>query len=253
MKPGVILAVLASLILIVGAAFTRYSQPKVGQNLVMVEQGVGEIDSYEELFANFDSATSTSTLAGNKEPVGGTDLIARQLMMDYINLASSGQATEANINDLAQKYVTSIPTLLSVSKLSYLDLNIVPDNQANLKKYADEAGSVYKEYAGKMLGAYSANALSLGPQNSAMSRKMSDIYLTTFNNLRKVSVPASLVDAHLGLINTYLENAAAMDSISQSESDPARAFAGIISISNNLDKESLALREIEKILNAKGI
>jgi hypothetical protein len=249
MRSGIILAILASLVLVGGAFWYRSATPQIELGLVAIGEKKGNEAYYQELFLN----SSTSTPKGSEEPIGGTDLVARQLMLDYINLANSGQATEANITDLAEKYVDSIPTLISVSKVFYLDLKIVPDSQLNFKNYAQEIGSIYNEYAVKMLGAYSAKAFSLGPQNSAMAGKMSNIYLTTSQKLKGISVPASLVEAHLSLTNAYLENAAAMESISQSEADPARAFAGIISIDTNLDKESVALNEIEKILNAEGI
>lgn len=71
-----------------------------------------------------------------------TDIIGRQLILDYVELATSGQATEANIAALAERYVESIPNLNTVTKISPFDVKSVANNLANFQRYNDEASII---------------------------------------------------------------------------------------------------------------
>src|SRR3989344_5484480 len=98
MRSRTILAVILSLVLVIGASLTRLNKNSYNSaTLTAVERPLAS-NEYEDLIKNYleNTPTSTSTPAD----LTNTDLIGRQLLTDYLNLNSAGQATDANINTL---------------------------------------------------------------------------------------------------------------------------------------------------------
>lgn len=247
MRSGIILAIIVSLILVGGASWSRLSSSKSVPNLIAVEQNrAADAAQLQEVLVNYQNPTSTPV---SVEPLTGTDLIGRQLILDYIGLAQSGEATEENLSILAERYVESIPTLIIARKISYTDLNIVPNSRASLINYAAAIEKIYLNYSSKLMGAYSEEST----QMAAASSKMSYIYSETADKLTRLIVPSELAEAHLLLINTYLGNSAAMEAVAKMEADPASAFAGLIALKSSSEKEQEALSEIEEILKDNGV
>lgn len=248
MRPGIILAIIASLVLVGGASWSRLFSSKSASNLIAIEQKrVADDTSLQEAFASHQN--SASTTAASSEPLTGTDLIGRQLILDYIGLAQGDQATEENLNILVERYIESVPTLIITRKISYTDLNIIPSSRASLVNYAAAIKKIYLNYSSGLLRAYSEDSAKM----ASASSKMSSVYLEAVENLIELIVPSELAEAHLLLINTYLENSAAMEALARMETDPASAFAGLIALQSNSEKEQETLSAIEKILNDNGV
>ncbi len=208
---------------------------------------------YEEILEKYlDSTTTPTTSTEEKEDLTITDLVGRQLIMDYLAIEQNGQATEANLTALANKYVESIPSITITDKESLINLRVVSNNKANFQNYATEVGVIYRNYASELDRAYGNGSVSLGAGSASMALKMSRVYTSTAAKLKAVSVPADLAEAHLELLNTYLENASAMDNLALSNTDPASSFSGLIAIKNNVEKEKVIISQIEEILNENG-
>lgn len=252
MKPGIILALSASLILVGGATWTRFSSPATQQNLVVVDQNEKDSASYQEFFANLVTASTTTA---SEEPMTGTDLVARQLMLDYMDLANTGQATEYNLLTLADRYVDSIPTLNYAVKISFGDLNIVKSTPTNIKIYSDELGRIYQKYAGDVTNASTGGEVDEDLTNSHYSflKKAGESYQKQAMELKNMSVPEVLASAHLRLVNINLASASSLKAASETKADPATGFAGLISMSQNMDDEMVIVKEIGAILKANGI
>ena len=210
-------------------------------------------NEYEDLIRNYleNTPTSTSTPAD----LTNTDLIGRQLLTDYLNLNSAGQATDANINILADRYIESIPTLISTDKLTYTNLQSVPNNKANFIKYANDLALIQTEYAQKASGVSTkvVGASSFGPTYYAYTNSMSEIYAEIALKLQQTPAPIALVQKHLELTNNCLSSVAAMSAIAKTERDPASSFAGIILVSENIDVEQQILEAIEQVLKQNGV
>jgi len=82
---------------------------------------------------------------------------------------------------------------------------------------------------------------------------LSTAYTEAASKLKNLPVPASLVPTHLQLVNSYLSSATAMKAVSETEQDSAAAFAGLVVLNENLNKENTILTEISQILTSSGI
>jgi hypothetical protein len=251
MRRRIVLALFASVVLIGMASWSRFSGGEAEENsLAVVENNEGKETYYDKLVKDY-LETSTTTTNVSPENLTGTDLIGRQLILDYVDLASRGQATEANLNALAEKYVESIPTLIVSKKLNYFDLKVMPNNKTDFKNYSAAIEKIYLDYISKMTeDSYDENMV--GSENTALVLDIGNIYQETASVLQKLPVPAALVEAHLKLTNAYFENASAMNSVAGVDTDPASSFAGLIIVKNNLEKEEDALSKIREILAENG-
>jgi hypothetical protein len=252
MRGRVYLALFLSIILIGIASWTRLggkSNPQLG--LEVIPKTEENVAYYEEIAKNYLQNTSTTP----PENLSSTDLIGRQLIADYIALAANGQASEGQLGDLADKYVETIPTLVAVSRLTLTDLQIVANNKANFQNYATKVVQIHREYALELLSVQSGGGLSalFTTGSGEAPKKMYEVYQKTADKLKVVPAPQAVISDHLNLINLYLENATAMKSVSNLNLDPASAFAGLLLMSNNINKEAEILGRIEQIIKANGI
>ncbi len=234
----------------VGASWSRFSTPEPQANLLSVEERRAGAANYEELFAEFLSTSSATADVVAPGPVTGTDLIGRQLMIDYLNLSGNGQATPENLKALADQYVDSIPTLHASVTVGYQDLTTTSNTRASIEMYANKVGEIYKRYS-KDLGGLSES----GGVLSDLTKTEYDYMLkagTAYENraieLKNTAVPVALASAHLKLININLSSAAALKAAANTEKDPATGFAGMLAINTNLDEEITALQEIVEIM-----
>ena len=254
MHRGIYLAIFTSLSLISFAVWGRIDDKKSEKlGLLVVPSNSGEINDYEEV-AN-DYLLKTPPSSAPSENLSSTDLIGRQMVADYMALSANGKATSENINSLAEKYVESIPSLISPEQFSLFDLKIVTNNKANFGLYAEKVMQIYREYASELLSIQSGGGVStlLASGSGEAASKMNLAYAGTARKLKEISTPQAVSQLHLNLVNLYLENAAAMKSISTLNVDPANAFAGLILMSGNINEEAQLLGGIEQVLTANGI
>ncbi|KKQ83449.1 MAG: hypothetical protein UT07_C0004G0003 [Parcubacteria group bacterium GW2011_GWB1_38_8] len=250
------LALLISILLVVTASWSRFGTTNYAPSIATLEQIQTDNEYYsDDSFIRDFLKPSTASTTLPAEPLSNTELIGRQLILDYIGLATSGQATEANIDAVANKYLESIPKIIKVQKISRSDIKIVPDNKSNFQNYADQILKIHREYAENINKAYTgANSLkTLNPAMYAFTLTFNISYINAANGLKNLPVPTSLADLHLQLINSYFSSAASMKALSETEQDSTAAFAGLIILNENLDKEDVILNEISNILTANGI
>lgn len=255
MRSTIYIAIAVSVCLIGGAFWIRLNNERRVEATLAVVEGQDEIDSsYEKFAEEFLSATSTSLGTSTPQKLSGTDLISRQLFSDYITLATQGQATDASVNALLERYIESIPTLNTAEAFTYLDFQSSSNNKNSLTSYNQAMKVVYQDYRNSILGA-SVNGSDLfnGTIDPQLAALLSQIYRKTAEKMRVVPVPAPILPLHLSLANVYLQNASAMKAISLLEKDSASAFAGLIALSENTSKERELLGQINTTLRANGI
>ncbi len=247
------MALSASLVLIGGASWTRFNHSNQA-GLVAVAGNNLPQNTYD-----YDALTSTylatSTQPGqDNTPLTPTDLVGRQLVIDYLGLAENGQVSDDSLNALADKYVESIPTLVTTSSKTLFDLKVTSNTSEAFQTYASKIQTIYSNYASTLLSSSSnPDSVSLGPQSTAIAVKMAKIYQGAANSLLALSVPSQLAQAHLDLINLYLQDATAAEAISSSDDDPASSFAGLVAFKGNAQKEQEILGNIQKILTDNGV
>lgn len=253
MRIRIYLAIFCSFLLIGLSFWTRVEKSRDSNpslDLIAKDSSPSEeinlIDSWIE-----NQATTTL----NQKPLTGTDLIGRQLIMDYIDLAQNGHSTPSNIQALVDTYIENIPALVTSSKATYLDLNVTNNTKDSFAKYIEGLLSIQKDYgtAAEKIGAPNTNIESQTSSFYAYSQAMEKIYRETAQNLLALSVPGNLAEKHLELVNVYLSSSAAMSYLSRTQNDPATGFAGIVIWNENIAKERSILLEIEKYLRANGV
>ncbi|MBX4195798.1 hypothetical protein KW796_02495 [Candidatus Parcubacteria bacterium] len=247
MRFRILLALSLSIVLIFGATWTRrstLSQPV----LVSVESPASISGSTPD---SADLSYDESISRAKNDPLSTTDLVSRQLLLDYINLSSTGQATPDNLDSLASQYVEKISALSQTPKISLMDLNTVADSKASLTAYDKSVTAIETEKIETVNRAYvkiadSADIYSLTEAIASAYKKASE-------KLKSIPVPASVAQKHAELINNYIATSAGMESITDTNGDSIAAFAGIAAINDAVGKEDQILNEIAAILMKNGI
>ncbi len=252
MKSGIIIAVSLSILMVGGAFWTRSNKPEITNSLTLEQKQAK--DNYEtELFADFYQPSSTASTVSN-EQLTNTDLISRQLIMDYLDLASKGGAGQETLDALAEQYAESIPTLSNSPKANYLDLKLTTDTNANLQAYSQTLGQIYMVHSKQISAAFSlGQSLTEGPEFTKFAKNTAEIYKKTARDLITLSVPKELAEFHLELINKHLSSAAALESMLTASSDPMTAMSGLIAMRGNADEELVILQKIGDALTSHGI
>ncbi len=257
MRFNLALSLLISLILIGTASWSRFVTAEYVQpNIVAVGPLEAGEESYEEIVNGFLKPETTGTASTSPtETLSNTDIIGRGLIMDYIGLAANGQATEANIINLANQYVESVPNFNKATVLKAEDIKTVSNTKANFQKYSDTLTIIYKEYADGInkVNAMMGNLITVDSTFYSTVSDLNTIYTKASFELREMSVPMALLSVHLELLNSYLSNAAATEAISKTTEDSTSAFAGLIALNENVDEEIIILNEIDRILTSNGI
>lgn len=255
MRARLILAFSVSIMLIGVATWSRFaSADKPPANIVAINQAEINLDDSEEVLNDFLTPKTTVSV-DPAESLSSTDLIGRQLILDYVGMAASGGAGTESIDALANKYVESISTLNNAPSISYTDLKTVSNTRANFQNYADKITKIYKAYEVDMkeAGINEENIKALDPTLYSSTATFSKIYDEAATGLKNIPVPVVLLQSHTDLINTYLSSAGAMKAVSNTELDSARAFAGLVALNENIDREQGLLKEIAQILTSNGI
>jgi len=248
MKPGVIVAIFISLLLVIGAFWIRSVESESGSgNLVAVANQPLPESYYDELLSKFlDTASSTPA---QPENLTTTDLIGRQMILEYVSLAQAGQDTPDNLEALADKYVQSIPTIISYSQYLPTNLQVVSSTPENFQTYSSAMDNAY---AGYIEAISSQASVEITPESLSDLAHMSNTYKDLVEKLKKIKVPSEVAEMHSDLINIYIENAVSMDAISSS-ADVASSFSGLIALKKNAEKEASDLSSIKKVLEKNGV
>lgn len=250
MKPGIIMALATSLALVGWASWYRIvSRPAAALLVSVPHQDVPQA-YYDDLIQKYAGTSSSSP--AEREDLTTTDLVSRQLISDYLALAQNGQATDANLTDLATRYAASIPTIITTKKIAPIDLHIVSNSQANYEAYSSQMTDIYNSYSSAILSVAPKSKLAASPADVPWD-KLEKAYAQTADRLKELSVPASIADDHASLVNLYVEDAAACHALSLSSSDPASSFAGLILWNSNAEKEKELTSEMQNIVSQYGV
>jgi hypothetical protein len=257
MRLRLTLSLSVSIILIGIASWSRFGTANYIQpNTIAIEQfGIGEkYYSDEKFLQDFLEPKATSTEIST-EPLSNTDMIGRQLILDYIDLATSGNAGINSIDALAERYVESIPTINKTTSIDHKDILVVSNAKHNLQNYANELIRIHTSYVERVTKAYvgGGSTATLGPSLYSFALIFSTSYADTAIQLQNLPVPTSLVPTHIKLVNGYNSSSIAMKALSEAENDSAAAFAGLIAFNKNIEKEESLLEEISNILTSNGI
>lgn len=242
MRFGVIFSIFISLVTITAAIWVRAHKESSSINPSIVSANDFDLPSDQYL------QNLTGENAGG-EILSNTDLISRQLILNYLDLAQNGRATQGNIYDLAQKYIEEVPTLHSATYVNLSEIAKTEDSKASFTAYEERLNLIHKKFAEKMAPYKGIKLNTLNAQFFSFASAVSQAYYSAADELKKMKVPSSIAPTHLQLINKYISSAEAMKSLSKADTDPVSAFAGIAIMNNNFSEGEKILTEISIILN----
>lgn len=252
MRLSVLSALCVSLALIIGASWFKTDTVVKNPNLLSVEVPLSSnLESYEPTSVADLKATSEAT---NEEPLTTTDLVSRQLLIEYMNLAASGGASEEAINNLASKYAETVPTLGEQQKKNISEIKVVSNEQKSFLNYSEIMTDIIGSHSTKVESILlnGEGVEELGPELYSVAQSLSNIYRETSLKILSVPAPLSLSQIHLDLINTYLAISQATEYMTKTDEDPVMAFAGTVMFKDSASKEAPLLSEINRILNQYG-
>ena len=251
MKPKLTLSLTLAVVLIGGALFIRYSSTKnnslglvaVNQPTLLTDTNDGSIDPL---------STSTPGITNENASLTNSDKLGRNMLLDYVDLASSGQATDASVKALANKYVDLVPNINTAETFNAKDITVVPSTKENLLAYGNTMIALEKERSQSILKVDTSGSLT-DTKIIALATVGEEAYNKEIEKLKKLPVPTPLVNVHTKLINLYLSSATSMKALSTLNKDTSSAFAGMIKLQSNINLEQATLTEISKILTQNGV
>ncbi|CAN5150704.1 hypothetical protein BH11PAT3_BH11PAT3_2190 [soil metagenome] len=251
MKPKLTLSLILAVILIGGALFIRFFSSKqnsaglvaVNQPTLLTDSDNGSVETVSPTTPGVTDENSTLT---------NSDKLGRNMLLDYVDLASSGQATDASVKALANKYVDLVPNINLAPIFNAKEVVVVSSTKENLLAYGNAMITIEKERSQAILKADTSGSLT-DTKIINLAQISFAAYTVAIEKLKKLSVPTPLVNSHTKLINVYLSIATSMKALSTLNKDTSSAFAGIIKLQSNLDFEQATLKEISQILTQNGV
>ena len=253
MRARIISALLLSVVLIVGATWLKFDRNNPAEaSLVSVENKPGQdTDTYIPTSeANLSNPVSTTT----EERLTTTDLVGRQMIIDYLNLANAGSVTKESLDNLAEKYVDMVPSLATSPQISPAEIKLVTNSKNNFISYDEITTKIETERIKIINNIYASNGVSdiLDVKFYKLAGAVGVAYENAAKRFLDIPVPALLAPAHTKLINNYLSTASGMKSISELDKDSITAFSGAIALNKSIGEEKMIVNEIIAILLKNG-
>jgi hypothetical protein len=250
------ISIFIAVILIGGSLWFRFFNIGTqSSGLVAVTNPSANMQNDQENLVPTASTTASVSASTTPENLTQTDLIGRQMFMDYMSLAQNGQATPENITALANTYSDNIVGLSQPIQLKITDLKILDSSPANLQSYETNLSTLYIKYQLLMRAQIKTGADFgvVGPDLVNFARNLSSLYQKEADEMKVWKVPQILAVDHLALIDSYLSSAHAYKQFSNVSTDPAGAFSAIATQKQRDADEQTALTNIDKILFSNGI
>jgi hypothetical protein len=216
------------------------------------------INNNDDQVTYIDSPIGSTGSAGTSsgEKLNTTDLVGRQLMYDYLALASQGQATDENMNKLVSDYATNLSNIGSYKPLVSADIKMVSDTKENLQNYSSNLTRIYSKYhslaAKTVKDAGDLSDVESKKFTSTMN-ELGKLYAEASHELESVLVPVSLSTEHLKLINNYISSAGAFSAIGTANTDATSAYGALSTQAENSAEETELILSIQSKLLRSGI
>jgi hypothetical protein len=244
-------ALFISLALVVGALWSRFSPQEAAVELIAINKDgetvkVGEM-SVEEYLGFGETQTETG------QNLDETELLSRQLLSEYFSLSSRNENTSENFDALGKRLANSLLSSQKAAPTAKIEqIKVAADSNENLLSYNQKLLQLRAKYASQTGGNKEFESLFDGEFTEAMS-KLSALYAAAAQELLGFSVPASLAENHLRLINNYLSTSHASLAVSQVEKNPVTALSALNTLSKNSEEEEALISIVKVVLMSKGL
>ncbi len=255
MRHRIALALFLSFALIGGATIFRLkADSKITYTVTTSSADKNANNEFKDFQVAYLDSASENTASST--PLTQTDLIARQMFSDFIDLNSRGRATSENLNSLAKSYADNIVGLSLSFDSGYVpNFETVPNTPANLSAYGYSLMFTRKEHQ-KMV---EENTSSLAPDESLekilanAATIIKPIYESSVKDLEAMKVPEMLQEEHAALIKNHIASAKAMEALEQMPEDAIQGFSALAAQKKAFNEDVIIFSKIRDILASKGV
>jgi hypothetical protein len=182
-----------------------------------------------------------------------TDSFSIELFREYWDIKKSGNMTPEVVKSMTERLAGDIFNNPSVVKFTVPQELRFPDNERErAAKYAESVLKLRDNYQNLYLqNQISARELTSPIGNSSVNNAI-NLYTNLASDLKKMSVPVSMVPVHESLIQSYLQSAEGLRLISKISSDPLRALVGAQMQSESEASSAAAIERIASFLAANS-
>ena len=236
-REGLQKAIYIVIVLIAGLGFFWFwGKEKTKEEHLVFEQGaaltLADGESAENLGQEVKPG-ATNIASENK-----TELLARNIFLDYFNIKKLGQGAAISADEIASTSLQKIVLEGPLPKIYTLgDLAIVPDTEAALAPYSKSLQDAVSKYFYAELGnelqtlVDGLNKIGDRAQNTASEKeslaRAAKTYEALAHELTKVSVPHEKSQKHLEVVNALAGLSKSVIEMEASLADPVRALSAV--------------------------
>jgi|GEM_PF-4486882 len=252
-SPKIILAIIVAVIFVGGAVLSVFKQ---SQNTRNVQGTLSSADGGWILPVDSESANASST---SLIDTNLTTILSKQVFSNFMVLNQSGNLNPQTINDLtdqlSSQIIDKIPAV-KVYTIADLNINKNPTN-VDIKKYGNNFFIVRNNTQNAFINQISSPGSPLldksdtGTMNTYILA--GKLYEKIVNDLLSLSVPISLVNLHLAILNNYSGSAFGLKMFGQLDNDPIAAVGGLNLYSKNVTVEEALVSNMAQYLRDNGI
>ena len=196
--------------------------------------------------------TEEDTLLG--ENLTSSDKISRELLALIVSLKESGNLNDGAIASISSAFGSKIEVIEMDDLYKKESLNKVATNLASIRKYYNDFKAINLKYKDSDMGD-ELNFIVQGMRNNdenamQIASEIAGSYKSFGEELSEIKVPDSLIDIHLGIINSYEKTANSIEEMSKAIDDQIAGLNAVISykkynqeLLDNLDKLSLFFKK----------
>lgn len=217
------------------------------------------VDWQSILEANDISTTSKSTdLTIPKEKLNSTDLLGRDFFAKYMELRQTGYANDkAGQEDLVGQVIQNGVMLASPKEYSIINIKTINDDGSEaIRKYANDAGLVFKTYSISSRNEAVIAKDALDKENPAILKELDPIiksYKNILNGLLAVKAPQSMSKMHVDLINSVSSLVFIVEKLRVADVDPLAGVQAVARYTPTVQLFADAIINIKNKLISLGV
>ena len=186
-----------------------------------------------------------------------TDILARDFFANFLALQQSGNLNQENKEKLTDFFLASIAQEKLIDKYSISDLNLIGTNKESLKNYGNDIGKIIKEYNSSRnesdMEVINRFVQSQSEANAKEIDFLIKLYQNTAQKLLIMTVPQSLTQYNLSLLNSMFNFSEALKNIQQIFKDPVWAMIGIQQYQQEYLRIERSLQDISRYFTQEEI
>lgn len=213
--------------------------------------GTGVSDS--EFIAKKRESITGSVVAQRKATGTITDTFSQQLFTSITSLSQSGGYSKDTVDSLAQSTASNLTTPKDVTRYTTNDIKTVVDSPQATVNYKSALKKTGTGLDISSLG-NEVNLLAQSinkPKNSELEQKLiliSTTYALLGERTARVTVPISILDSHLELVNAYYGLSVAITGLSLLYNDPVQSVQALALYKSETSKLFEATEKISAYL-----